>query len=65
MYFLVRDLFLIYFNFGILNKTSTCVRDISFGLTYIYKHHLFKVDHAVKYCITISISIAQIIYMWI
>jgi hypothetical protein len=36
---ILRDLFLIYFNFGIGNRTSTCVWDLSLWLTY--KHYLF------------------------
>jgi hypothetical protein len=58
---ILRDLFLIYFNFGIGNKTSTVHASGISRLTLTYKHYLFNgflirdlestVDHAVKYCI--------------
>jgi hypothetical protein len=35
------DLFLIYFNFGIGNRTSTCIWDFSF-VAYLNKHYLFN-----------------------
>jgi hypothetical protein len=44
---ILRDVFQIYFNFGIGNRTSTSV----YGwISYIF-NGIWRVDHAVKYCI--------------
>jgi hypothetical protein len=37
---ILRDLFLIYFSFGIGNRTSACVWDLSF--VALYKHYFFN-----------------------